>query len=324
MENAPHRTVLIKDTEAAWYRRELEGLCPQYHYLTAADEEEALRVAPDAGIIVGLAPALSERVIGAAPRLEWVQALTTGVDNLLSMEAMRPEVTLTNCGGFHGPQMSELAFLMMLSLNRDFPRMLVNQGQQKWERWPQKLLLGKTVAVVGVGAIAEDLTKRANAFGMTVTGVSNGREEVPGFAKIFKRAELTRAAAEADFLVVLLPYDAGSHHIINAEVFAAMKPEAKLINISRGGCVDELALRRALESGQIAGAGLDVFASEPLDPSDPIWSAPNVLITPHIGGMSDIYKQQALPLIAQNLNAYASGGAGDLSGRVQRGKGSAS
>jgi len=312
------KTVLIRDTDAPWYAAELEKLCPAYRYIPAQDTDTALLHAADADILIGLAPVISEEVIKAASNLEWVQALTTGVDNLLAMKALGPGVKLTNCGGFHGPQMSELALLMMLSLNRNFPRMINNQHSQIWERWPQRLLFEKTVTIVGVGAIAEALAARCTAFGMTVLGVSDGRSEVPGFAKIYKRAGLKTAAADCDFLVALTPYDASTHHIIDASVFAAMPASAFLINISRGGCVDEAALLKALETGQIAGAGLDVFASEPLDASAPIWSAPNVLITPHIGGMSDIYKKQALPHVAHNLTAYATGGADDLRGIVER------
>lgn len=312
------KTVLVKDVDADWYVAELENRCPQYRYIAAQDDATAIPLARDADIIIGLAPALSAPLIKSAPSLEWVQALTTGVDNLVAMKALPTSVALTNCGGFHGPQMSELAFLMMLSLNRNFPKMIANQNLHKWERWPQRLLLEKTVAIVGVGAIAEQLAVRCNAFGMIVTGVSDGRDKVAGFAKMFKRADLTTAAAACDFLVVFLPYDAASHHIIDASVLAAMRPSAMLINMSRGGCVDEGALRVALESNVIAGAGLDVFATEPLHPSDPIWSAPNVLITPHIGGMSDIYKQQALPYVADNLNAYADSGTANLRGLVAR------
>jgi len=214
--------------------------------------------------------------------------------------------------------MSELAFLMMLNLNRDAPRKLRNQHQKRWERWPQRLLLDKTVAIVGVGAIAEDLAVRCNAFGMRVIGVSDGRTEAPGFAKIVKRAALASVAAESDFPVVLTPYDASTHHIIDARIFEAMPPHAYLVNISRGGCVDETALLDALESGDIAGAGLDVFATEPLPADDLLWAAPNLLITPHIGGMADIYKQQALPLVAANLNAYAADGPGALRGLIKR------
>ncbi len=318
MSQPPQKTVLIRDADAPWYADRLGALCPGYRFLPATDTGTALSHAPEAQIIVGLAPVLDPALIAAATELEWVQALTTGVDNLLAMPALGRDVVLCNCSGFHGPQMSELAFLLMLSLNRDAPRLLRNQDQRKWERWPQRLLLDRTVTIVGIGAIAEDLAARCSAFGMKVTGVSDGRDAVPGFARIVKRKALASAASACDFLVVLTPYEASTHHIIDASVFAAMPAHAYLVNISRGGCVDEAALIDALETGQIAGAGLDVFATEPLPPDDPLWSAPNILITPHIGGMSDIYKQQALPLVAENLNAFATHGPDALRGRVKR------
>jgi phosphoglycerate dehydrogenase-like enzyme len=318
MTGAFEKTVLIRDVDADWYVQQLGNLCPQYTYIPAPDNETALRHAAHADIIVGLAPYLDANLIAAATRLEWVQALTAGVDNLLSMAALRDHVTLSNCNGFHGPQMSELAFLMMLSLNRDAPRMRSNQDQQIWERWPQRLLFNKTVTIVGVGAIAEALAKRCKAFDMTVIGVSDGRASAPNFDKMVKRDALLAAAAECDFLIALTPYDAKTHHIIDANVFAAMPAQAYLINLSRGGCVDEAALLAALKNGDIAGAGLDVFAKEPLGQGDPLWSAPNILITPHIGGMADIYKQQALPLLANNLNAFAANGPSALTGLVKR------
>ncbi len=318
MSHAEPKTVLIRDTDADWYAQQLATLCSGYRFVAAKDDGTALRHASQANIIIGLAPYLDQALIAAAVQLEWVQALTAGVDNLLAMPALRADVTLSNCNGFHAPQMSELAFLMMLSLNRDAPRMQQNQGQKIWQRWPQKLLYHKTVTIVGVGAIAEGLAKRCKAFDMTVIGVSDGRAQVPDFDKMVKRDSLLAAAAECDFLIALTPYDATTRHIIGAKVFAAMPPWSYLINLSRGGCVDEAALVEALTSGAIAGAGLDVFAQEPLPENDPLWRAPNIMITPHIGGMADIYKQQALPRVADNLNAYAAQGASALSGLIQR------
>lgn len=318
MSHADQKAVLIRDVDADWYAGQLETLCPNYAFIAAKDNETALRHAGKAHIIIGLAPYLDEALIAAAVQLEWVQALTAGVDNLLAMPALRADVTLSNCNGFHAPQMSELAFLMMLSLNRDAPRMQQNQGQRVWQRWPQKLLFNKTVTIVGVGAIAEGLAKRCKAFDMTVIGVSNGRATAPGFDKMVKRDALLAAAAECDFLIALTPYDARTHHIIDAKVFGAMPAHSYLINLSRGGCVDEAALIDALNTGAIAGAGLDVFAHEPLPETDPIWDAPNIMITPHIGGMADIYKQQALPLVAANLNAFSVEGPSALSGLIKR------
>src|SRR5439155_12024740 len=123
----------------------------------------------------------------------------------------------------------------------------------------------------------------------------------------YPRADLTRAAAEADFLIILLPYTSENHNLIDAAVIGAMKKTAVLINISRGGVVDETALLRALAEGRIAGTGLDVFATEPLPASSPLWHTPNVIITSHVGGMSDNYVDQVMPVLIDNLRAFVAG-----------------
>lgn len=310
--------IVIFDSEAPYYARELSARFPGLTITGTHDLDVALAAAPAARVIVGLAPYLPEALLAAAPRLEWIQALTTGVDNLLANPGLSG-VALTNCSGIHGPQMSELAILLMIASLRRFPAMLENQRAGRWERWKQPILQGRTVCIVGLGAIADRLSSVCAAFGMQVTGVSDGRTEVPGFARVYRRAELSQAAQEADFLVVLVPYSAQTHHIVDAQVFAAMRPDAWLINIARGGCVDEEALLDALRAGRIAGAGLDVFANSPLPPDSPFWSMPNVIVTPHIGGFSATYHEQALPVVASNIADWLRGGVAALSGRLDRG-----
>lgn len=313
-----HKQVLVLDQKAAWYASALSGLCPGYTFVAATDGAEAKGKGADARILLALAPAISGDIVAAMPKLEWVQALTTGVDNLLSMPELTRQVVVTNCRGIHGPQMSELAMLLMLALGRKFPAMVRNQAESVWQKWSQPLLAKRTVCIVGLGAIAEDLAKRCGSFEMRVTGVSDGRAQVAGFAAIHRRADIAQAVAEAAFVVVTVPYSSETHHLVGAEVLAAMRPDAFLINLSRGGCVDEHALLDALRSGGIAGAGLDVFQTEPLPATSPFWRLPNVIITPHIGGMSETYHEQALPIIAANLNAYARAGAAGLAGRIDR------
>jgi phosphoglycerate dehydrogenase-like enzyme len=312
------KTVLVFDKDAEWYCAELRKACPAYAFHAATTVDQALAQATDAEILSALAPRIPNALVAAMPRLEWVHALTTGVDNLLVMPELRPDVIITNSRGMHGPQMSELAILLMMALARRFPAILANQREAKWDRWPQPLLLGKTVCMVGLGMIAEELAARCEAFGMRVTGVSEGRSQIDGFARIYRRADLRTAAADADFLVVIVPYSRETHHLIDAGVLDAMKPSGILINISRGGCVDEDALLTHLKAGRIAGAALDVFATEPLPADSPLWPQPNLIITPHVGGMADIYAQQALPIAIEHLNAYAEGGAAALPNRISR------
>lgn len=311
--------VLIYNSDAQWFAEQLDQNVQGFQYRAAETEIEAIEHAADSEILIALAPQISDELLIAMPQLRWVHALTTGVDNLLQSKALPDRVALSNSGGFHGPQMSELTFLLMLAATRDYSRMLDNQRAQKWERWPQPLLSGKTVCIVGLGAIAEALAKRCEAFDMRITGVSNGRSSMDGFAKIYSRNALHEAAADCDFLVVLVPYSSATHHLINDAVLSAMGDQAILINIARGGCVDEVALKAHLDRGSIRAAGVDVFAKEPLPRDDPMWTAQRALITPHIGGMSDNYSQQVLPVVIENLQAWRSGGADNLPSLVKRG-----
>lgn len=310
--------VLIMNSDAGWLAEQLSAACPGFSYAVAETPEEAMPLVGDAEILIGLAPALSEGLLEAAKNLKWIHALTTGVDNLLASSAIDPEVVLSNSSGFHGPQMSELAILLMLSTLRDYPRMLNNQRTKTWERWPQPLLQGRTACLVGVGLISEALAARLIALEMTVTGVSDGRAEVAGFDRIYKRADLNKAAAEADFVVVLTPYAPETHHIVGDRVIAAMRPDAILINLSRGGCVDEAAVRDHLARGTIRAAALDVFEHEPLPPDSPNWDTPGMTIIPHLGGVSDTYREQVLPVIINNLKAWADSGAASLPNRIER------
>ena len=166
---------------------------------------------------------------------------------------------------------------------------------------------GKTVGILGLGAIAEDMAPRFKAFGMRVVGISRTDRPIPGFDKIYSRAQIAEAAKELDYFVLLVPIEDDTRNIVNDTVLAAMKPTAFLINLARGGVLDEAALLRALEKKQIAGAALDALATEPLPQDNPLWSLPNVYITPHLGGFSDTYVRDASMQFEESLAAFAAG-----------------
>jgi D-2-hydroxyacid dehydrogenase (NADP+) len=287
------------------YRKALTEALPQCRFLAASEPGEALARAPEATILIAKAQDISAELVAAMPRLRWIQALTTGVDPIVALK-LPPAIVITSARGIHGPQMSELTLLLMMALSRDFPRMLTNQRNTRWERWGQRLLQGKTLVIIGVGAISEALAARCQPFGLRVIGITN-RTAVENFDEVHPPSRLRDAAGRADFLVVLVPYSPATHHLIDASVLAAMKPTAYLINVARGSVIDETALIDALRSHRIAGAGLDVFTNEPLPGSSPLWSLDNVIITPHVGGMSDIYAEQILPLLMHNVRAYIEG-----------------
>jgi len=297
--------VLVFDDEATRYVEGLAPLLPDIDFIAATTEAEALARCDAASVLVALAPFIPPRLIESMPRLRWIQALTTGTDNLLfDMPALRTEVLITSLRGIHGPQVAELAILYMLALSRDLRGLFALQAEAKWLRRPQRLLLGRRAVLVGVGTIAENLALRCKSFGMEVVGISSRPREAAGFDQVLPRSALIDAAATADFLIVLLPYAADTHNLIDARVIDAMKPDAVLINLARGRIVDEDALLAALREKRLFGAGLDVFATEPLPADHPFWNCANVIVTPHIGGMSDIYAEQAIPILIENFKAY--------------------
>ena len=195
----------------------------------------------------------------------------------------------------------------MLSLARSLPQSALAQTRNAWERWPSELLDNKTVGIYGVGLIAEYLAPICKAFGMKTVGFSGTPRPAPGFDRMVARAELVKTAPELDFLVALAPLTPETRNVIGEKVFAAMKPSAYLVNVARGGVVDEKALVEALESGRISGAALDVFSQEPLPPNSPLWKTKNLTIFPHMGGYSEGYEDRAMPTIAGNMECYLSG-----------------
>jgi D-2-hydroxyacid dehydrogenase (NADP+) len=309
---------LIFAREADFLVARLSEAVPGIAFVGAADAAGLMPHAAEGDILIARDLDDIGGLLAAMPKLKWIQALTTGTSGIAAQPHLRADVMLTAARGFHSPQMSELAFLLMMALARRFKKILTNAQNAKWERWPQSLLAGKTAVIVGIGATSEELARRCKAFDMHVIGVSGSRTTVAHFNEIVPRAQLAQAASRADFLIVLAPSMAETHHLIGETVFTAMKPSAFLVNIARGELVDTQALLRALEARQIAGAGLDVFEQTPLPPDSPLWHRDDVIVTPHIGGMSDVYAQQALPILIDNLQAYAAGEIDRLRFRVSR------
>jgi D-2-hydroxyacid dehydrogenase (NADP+) len=300
------------EADASLFESRVRRDIPDIPLLATNDRDAALAAVPDAEVIIGHHFQFDNNMLERAPRLRWIQSLTTGTDAILKLPALRPEVIVTSTRGMHGPQMCELLFLQMLSLLRDMPRLSRNQSAGRWERWPQPLLLGKTVVLVGVGAISEHIAPRCKAFGMTVYGVSSTPRSPAGFDRVFTRSQIQEAAALADFLVLIVPHSPQTENLIDASVIAAMKPTAFLINIARGGVLDEEALLAALHDKRLAGAALDVFRQQPLPQTHPFWRTDHVMVTPLIGGMSNIYLDQAYGVVRDNLRQFFTGRADDL------------
>ena len=274
-----------------------------------------------ADILVSFGVQLADHVYKEGRNLKWIQALGTGVDGIIGQPSLQDNVLVTNMQGLHGASMPEAAILSMLALARDLPRVLRNQARHAWDRFPSRLLKGKTVGIVGVGAIAEDLAPKCKMFGMSVVGITSAKREVAGFDRMVGRDQIEEAVRELDYVLLLTPYTPQTCGIVNAKILAAMKPTSFLINLARGGVVDEPALIEALKGRRIAGAALDVFAEEPLPADHPFWNMENVIVTPHLGGFHDQYAEQALPTVEENVRRFLAGDTENMINVVRRPRG---
>ncbi len=261
----------------------------------------------DAEVLVTFGPMMADHVFAKARGLKWVQALGSGVDGIADQPSFRPGTLLTNMRGIHGAPVAEAAIAAMLALARDIPRSVRNQDAHRWERWPSRVLAGKTVVIVGVGLIAEALAPLCKAFGMTVVGVTSAPRPSPGFHAMEPTTRLHAALARGDHVVLLAPHTPRNHRMIDASALAAMKPGVFFTNLARGGVVDEEALMQALRDGRVAAAALDVFDTEPLPSGHPLYDMKNVLVTAHLGGFFVEYPDLALPTVEENMRRYLAG-----------------
>jgi phosphoglycerate dehydrogenase-like enzyme len=297
--------LLILDQRAKEFEKGLRPKFPEISIHAATKEEEVGDFIEKTDILLTIK--ISDGLIKKASKLQWIHAVTTGVDYLVNLPSLRKEVLMTSSRGIHGPQMSEMAFLLMLALNRNFPQVVQNQAQRVWERWPAKLLYQKKAGILGIGAIGEEIARKCKAFGMTVFGIDIVKRKVDGVDYFHGPEELPRVVREVDYLIIVVPNTPQTQKMVGAEVLSSMKPTAFLINIGRGEVVDEDALIHALETGKIAGAALDTFCTEPLPKEHPLWGMKNVIITPHVGGFSDISVEQVVSVFEKNLRLFLRG-----------------
>lgn len=297
--------LLILEQRAEEYARLLDSKFQGLTVYVANREEEAEPLIENMDILVTIR--VSDELIRKAVRLQWIHALTTGVDYIINLPSLRKEVILTSTRGIHGPQVSEIAFLFLLALNRDLPEVIRNQDRRIWRRWPGKLLWRKSVGILGVGVIGQEIARKCKAFGMTVYGISRTPKQLDWVDYFYGPEDLLQVIGKVDYFIIVAPHTPQTRKMIGARELSAMKPTAFLINLGRGEIVDEEALIRALTSGQIAGAALDTYWEEPLPQDHPFWTMKNVIVSPHVSGMSDIYPEQALEILEENLRRFLRG-----------------
>lgn len=289
--------------------------------LQATSRAEIGRHIDDIEIVAGYLPL---PLLPQATALRWWQSWSAGNDWLLDHPAAQQmSFALTSAKGVHPIPISEHVFAMLLTFARQLHRSIEAQQRRTWLKVSFEAaasadtvlagrdlfeLAGKTMLIVGAGAIGARTAQLAKAFGMDVIGVRrNPANGVDGVDRMVSAADLLSVLPEADVVVSAVPLTAETRNQLDAEAFAAMKKGAILINIGRGGTVDEAALIAALESGHLGGAGLDVTAKEPLSADSPLWTMKNVLITAHYSGDTPHYDERVLAILLENLERYKRG-----------------
>lgn len=284
---------------------QVRRLAPELDVVVTRDRAEIERLLPHIEVAFGIFPS---DLVASAPALKWFQQWSAGADWLLKQpEAAAKDFVLTSTSGVHAIPIAEHVLAFMLAFARGFPAAFRNQATNVWpERDPAVFeLAGKTLLLVGVGHIGERIALLADALGMHVLGVRRHQgEPVP---HVQRMGSLDELLPEADFVVLTVPLTEETKHMIGVAELAAMKDSAYLINIGRGGTVDEDALISALKTRLIAGAGLDVFEVEPLPTDSPLWKLDNVLITSHYSGATPEYARRAFAIFIDNLARYERG-----------------
>jgi phosphoglycerate dehydrogenase-like enzyme len=214
--------------------------------------------------------------------------------------------------------MRETVVYLMMGVSRGVANLVEDQKAHVWDRRFWSLFYGKTAVVAGVGVVGIAVGQLLKAFGMHVIGVTRTPRAVDGFDETMPTERLREAAGRADFLINVLPANKDNALLFNRDVFAAMKPTAYYISAGRGQTVDEPALIAALRERRIAGAGLDVFQTEPLPADSPFWDLPNVFITPHLGGYTSEYEDLIMPLILKNMRLFLAGRPSEMQNIVRR------
>ena len=279
-----------------------------HEVVCAADDATALENAPGCEVIMGF---FKPEVCAATDGLRWVQSFSAGMDKFLFPEIIaREEVAISNMAGLYAPQGGEHAWALLLALTRGIAESVRSNDQRQWRGGSTVELSGKPLGIVGMGGFGIEMAKRAAGYDMRVVAIDPVRTEPPPGVDQLQtntREHFDELLAQSDVVMLACPLTDETYHLIGRAELAHMKNEAYLINVTRGGIIDEEALVEALERGEIAGAGLDVVEKEPLTSESPLWNAPNLILTPHRAGASQHRPRKIFEFFCAQLERYIKG-----------------
>jgi D-2-hydroxyacid dehydrogenase (NADP+) len=241
---------------------------------------------------------------------DWIHSIQAGYDRFPLDELDRREIVLTNSTGIHGTSVGETVAGYMLMLARQLGQYARQQERKQWKRpeWDVPFTLaGESVCVVGLGTLGQGVAKRASALGMGVTGVRRSEQPVDGVDRVYANEDLHEAISDARFVVLATPLTEETEGLIGEAELEVMNEESYLVNVARGGVIDQETVVSALETGEIRGAALDVFESEPLPEESPLWGMDNVVVTPHAAAYTREYYEEIAALVRKNIERIEGG-----------------
>jgi phosphoglycerate dehydrogenase-like enzyme len=277
------------------------------------DNDQLLAALPSSDILYlqkEIPPNVSEKmgsIIAASKKLKWIHWGYTGLDRLRPFESVWHQLSITTSKGIMAGTIADYVIVVIHLLHRDFLRVMKNQMNKVWERWPFNNPRGKTVGIVGLGSIGKEVSRRARFFGMKVIGLVRRPISLDDVDSVYLQTELKEFLGRSDIVVLSVPLTPETRGFIGEEALSWMKPKSYLINVARGRIVEEEALVRAIKSGHLAGAALDAFVQEPLSPDSELWSLDNVIITPHLSGFVRDYPEWVVDLFCENLERFVEG-----------------
>ena len=286
---------------------------PAFAVVTEGNTIEAFgKAAATADVIFswGAKRDLMEHLLAQTPNLKWIHSRSAGLDSLLFPALIESPVPLTNGRGVFSQSLGEFVLAAVLYFAKDFRRMIRNQEAGRWEQFNVHEISGQTMGIVGYGDIGRACAWRAKAMGMKVLAVRRRPEQSAGdqnVEQVYGFDGLHEMIRQCDYVVAAAPLTPETKSLIGAAEFAAMKPSAIILNVGRGPVIDEPAMLAALQSGQIRGAGLDVFTVEPLPAGHPFYSMENVLLSPHCSDNTQDWLEQAMLFFYRNLDRFQKG-----------------
>jgi phosphoglycerate dehydrogenase-like enzyme len=300
---------------------QLKDISTNFEICICTSRDELLSHLLQTEILVTLFNPPDAEMIRMASRLKWIQALTAGVDFFPLNEIKIQDIILTNGRGIHKIYIAEYAIAAMINLARNFHLMFRNQLQGKWDRSvPQDEIYGCTVGILGLGSIGQEIAHKASILGMRVIGVKYNPCPLEGVEQVYGPTEMEEVFKQSDYVINLLPDTPATSGLIDKTMFALMKKSACFLNLGRGSTVNQSDLIDALQAKMIRALVSDVFAVEPLPDDSPLWEMENVILTPHIAGVSPKYLERAMDIIRHNLQVYVSR-SGEMMNMVDLAKG---